>query len=102
MEGTAQQGAGVQEVQSTVFQGTARQFTITPRTLVFEEEQAGPSMPIEQEAASSDKETIAEMLINLSRPRGAVIQEPTQVPNSSSSSSQDLPDPKDKGKRPME
>ena len=36
LEGTADQGAGVDaEIQSTGFQGTARQFTITPRTLVF-------------------------------------------------------------------
>ena len=74
---------------------------ITPRTLVFEEDQAGPSMPIVQEeqstSASGDDETIAEMLLNMSRPRGVVIQEPEQVPQPSSPSSQAL-DPKDKGK----
>ena len=101
MEGTALQGARVEaEVQSTGLQGTARQFTITPRTLIFEEDQAGPSMPIVQEQSSSDNgndETIAEMLINMSRPRGVIIQEPEQVPQSSLTSSQ-APDPKDKGK----
>lgn len=99
LEGTAAQGAGVYaEIQSTGFQGTARQFTITPRTLVFEEDQAGTSMPIVQErssSASGDDETIAEMLINMSRPRGVIIQEPEQVPQTSSPSSQ-APDPKDK------
>ena len=101
LEGTADQGAGVDaEIQRTSFQGTARQFTITPRTLVFEEDQAGPSMPIVQErssSASGDDETIAEMLINMSKPRGVIIQEPEQVPQTSSTSSQ-APDPKDKGK----
>ena len=57
-------------------------------------------MPIVQQRSSSlsgDDETIAEMLINMSRPRGVIIQEPEQVPQTSSTSSQ-APDPKDKGK----
>lgn len=65
-------------------QGTVRQFLITPRTLDFEEDigtsnlnqEAGPSIPIQQEErTASDNETVAEMLINLSRPRGITIAE---------------------------
>ena len=73
---------------------------MTPRTFDFEE-QAGPSMPIVQEeksASTSDDETIAAMLLNMSIPRGITIPGADQMPTQPSSPSSQAPDPKDKGK----
>lgn len=89
-------------VQGTVSQGTARQNLITPRTLDFDEE-VGPSNPIQQEEigehTASDDETIANIILNITRPRGISIPgvEQSQVLQSSSQSTEQL-DPKDKGK----
>jgi hypothetical protein len=76
VQGTAQ-GTGVQgvNVQGTASQSTDRQFLITPRTLKFEEE-AGPSNPIQEEPikhTASDDETISDIILSITRPRGISI-----------------------------
>ena len=113
MEGTDVQSTGAQSidvqstgaqstgVQGTVSQGTARQNLVTPRTLNFDEE-VGPSNPIQEEIrehTASDDETIANIILNISRPRGISIPgvEQPQVLQSSSQPIQEL-DQKDKGK----
>ena len=91
------EGTDVEIVQSTALQGTARQFLITPRTLDFQED-VGPSNPAQQEEhLVSDDETIADIMLNLSRQRGITIPgvEQSQV---AQASSQPTIDPKDKGK----
>ena len=97
LEGTAVGTAGVQD-QGTAIQGTVRQYLVTPRTLDFEEE-AGPSMLIQQEERStSDDENIVEMLINMSKPRGISIPGVDQSQAAQSSQPTQALDPKDKGK----
>ncbi|GKC18807.1 hypothetical protein Tco_1020957, partial [Tanacetum coccineum] len=55
---------------------TARQGTITPRTLNFEDE-AGPSSPLRpiQVMDSEEQHNAAEVLVAISRPRGFLDQE---------------------------
>ncbi|PWA84621.1 ribonuclease H-like domain, Reverse transcriptase, RNA-dependent DNA polymerase [Artemisia annua] len=87
--------------QDTAHQGTVRQFLITPRTLDFEED-VGPSNPVQEEevrkSTNSDDETIAEIMMSISRPKGIVIPgiEHTEDIQPSSQPTQEL-DPKDKG-----
>ncbi|GJS70323.1 putative ribonuclease H-like domain-containing protein [Tanacetum coccineum] len=89
-----------EELDLEEIQSTARQSAVTPRTLNFEDE-AGPSSPIrptqeeEPEEQFKDDEFIADISLNISRPRGLSIpgsmlsqpQQPTQAT-----------DPKEKGK----
>jgi hypothetical protein len=103
LECTDVQSIGVQGTvaQGTVSQGTVRQYFITPRTLDFDEE-VGPSNPIQEEIrehTASDDETIANIILNISRPRVISIPgvEQPQVLQSSFQPTQEL-DPKDKGK----
>ncbi|GJW25053.1 putative ribonuclease H-like domain-containing protein [Tanacetum coccineum] len=65
-------------------QSTARQGTITPRTLNFEDE-AGPSSPLHpiQVMDYEEQHTAAEVLVSISRPRGlSVPGPPTQTQTS--------------------
>ncbi|GJT67162.1 hypothetical protein Tco_1018642 [Tanacetum coccineum] len=88
--------AKLRKLQSV--QSTARQSTITPRTLDFDDE-AGPSSPIRptQEEGSEEQFKVDEVLANISRPRGlsipGLIQSQPQPPQPSQAT-----DPKDKGK----
>ncbi|GJT88226.1 hypothetical protein Tco_1069943 [Tanacetum coccineum] len=89
-----------EELDLEEIQSTARQSAVTPRTLNFEDE-AGPSSPIrptqeeEPEEQFKDDEFLADISLNISRPRGLSIpgpmlsqpQQPTQAT-----------DPKEKGK----
>ncbi|GJU22205.1 hypothetical protein Tco_1155547 [Tanacetum coccineum] len=61
-------------------QSTARQGTITPRTLNFEDE-AGPSSPLRpiQVMESEEQLKVAEVLVAISRPRGLSIPGPIQT-----------------------
>ncbi|GKG12528.1 hypothetical protein Tco_0346765, partial [Tanacetum coccineum] len=80
------------------FQSTARQSTITLRTLNFDDE-AGPSSPIRQtqdvepEEQFNDDEILADIILN--RPRGLSIPGPIQSQPQQPTQSTD---PKDKGK----
>lgn len=100
-QGTDPQSTGVQSTLDQGDQGTAALNVdeVGPSTSIFDEE-AGPSNPIQQEEikkhTTSDDETIAQIMLNLTRPRGISISEPAQV-SESSSESEEL-DPKDKGK----
>ncbi|GJR02049.1 hypothetical protein Tco_0525033 [Tanacetum coccineum] len=74
----------------------ARQGTITPRILNFEEE-AGPSSPLRpiQVMDSEEQHNAAEVLVSISRPRGLSIPGPIQThPQQPTQGA----DPKDKGK----
>ncbi|GJR90752.1 hypothetical protein Tco_0214763 [Tanacetum coccineum] len=79
---------------------TARQSTITPRTLNFDDE-AGPSSPIRQtqdvepEEQFKVDEVLADISLNISRPRGLSIPGPIQ---SQPQQPTQATDPKDKGK----
>ncbi|GJS07175.1 hypothetical protein Tco_0363971 [Tanacetum coccineum] len=89
-----------EELDLETIQSTARQSTVTPRTLNFDDE-AGPSSPIRQtqdiepEEQFKVDEVLVDISLNISRPRGLSIpgsiqsqpQQPTQAT-----------DPKDKGK----
>ncbi|GKG09632.1 hypothetical protein Tco_0338378, partial [Tanacetum coccineum] len=77
-------------------QSTARQGTITPRTLNFEDE-AGPSIPLRQSQVMEPEEQLkaAEVLVDISRPRGLSIPGPIQ---SQPQQPTQGADPKDKGK----
>ncbi|GJX56405.1 hypothetical protein Tco_0286302 [Tanacetum coccineum] len=78
-----------EELDLETTQSTARQGTITPRTLNFEDE-AGPSSPLRpiQVMDSEEQRNAAEVLVSISRPRGLSIpgpiqtqpQQPTQEP----------------------
>ena len=88
-------------MEDTGVQGTVRQFQITPTTLDFEEN-VGPSNPVQEEdmvQSNSDNDTIATILLNMSKAKSISIPGVEQ--------SQDLQpspkhvpeiDPKDKGK----
>ncbi|GKF98902.1 hypothetical protein Tco_0297685, partial [Tanacetum coccineum] len=78
------------------FQNTARQSVVTPRTLNFEDE-AGPSSPIRptQEEEFKDDEFLANISLNISRPRGLSIPGPMQ---SQPQQPTQATDPKEKGK----
>ncbi|GJV70155.1 hypothetical protein Tco_1485664 [Tanacetum coccineum] len=79
---------------------TARQSTVTPRTLNFNDE-AGPSSPIrptqeeEPEEQFKDDELLADISLNISRPRGLSIPGPMQ---SQPQQPTQATDPKEKGK----
>ncbi|GJR81056.1 hypothetical protein Tco_0151841 [Tanacetum coccineum] len=75
---------------------TARQSTVTPRTLNFDDE-AGPSSPIRQtqDVEPEEQFKVDEVLADISRPRGLSIPGPIQ---SQPQQSTQATDPKDKGK----
>ncbi|GJW53451.1 putative ribonuclease H-like domain-containing protein [Tanacetum coccineum] len=85
-----------EELDLEITQSTARQSTITPRTLNFEDE-AGPSSPLRpiQVMESEEQLKVAEVLVAMSRPRGLSI--PGSIQTQPQQSSQGT-DPKDKGK----
>ncbi|GJY21259.1 hypothetical protein Tco_0393825 [Tanacetum coccineum] len=85
-----------EELDLETTQSTARQGTITPRTLNFEDE-AGPSSPLRpiQVMESEEQLKVAEVLVAMSRPRGLSI--PGSIQTQPQQSSQGT-DPKDKGK----
>ncbi|GKE05117.1 hypothetical protein Tco_1397135, partial [Tanacetum coccineum] len=93
-----------EELDLEAVQSTARQSTITPRTLNFNNE-AGPSSPIrptqniEQGSEEQFKvdEVLADISLNISRPRGLSIPGPIQSQPQPQQPSQ-ATDPKDKGK----
>ncbi|GJV90467.1 hypothetical protein Tco_1538280 [Tanacetum coccineum] len=89
-----------EELDLETIQSTARQSIITPRTLNFDDE-AGPSSPIrptqevEPEEQFKDDEVLADIPLNISRPRGLSIPGPIQ---SQPQQPTQATDPKDKGK----
>ncbi|GJV11313.1 hypothetical protein Tco_1352854 [Tanacetum coccineum] len=87
-----------EELDLETTQSTARQGTITPRTLNFEDE-AGPSSPLRpiQVMDSEEQHNAAEVLVSISRPRGLSIPGPIQSQSQPQQPTQGT-DPKDKGK----
>ncbi|GJS67637.1 hypothetical protein Tco_0682201 [Tanacetum coccineum] len=87
-----------EELDLETTQSTARQGTITPRTLNFEDE-AGPSSPLRpiQVMESEEQLKVAEVLVAISRPRGLSIPGPIQSQSQPQQPTQGT-DPKDKGK----
>ncbi|GJR19387.1 putative ribonuclease H-like domain-containing protein [Tanacetum coccineum] len=85
-----------EELDLETTQSTARQGTITPRTLNFEDE-AGPSSPLRpiQVMESEEQLKAAEVLVAISRPRGLSIPGPIQTQPQQPTQGTD---PKDKGK----
>ncbi|GJX32040.1 hypothetical protein Tco_0241895 [Tanacetum coccineum] len=85
-----------EELDLERIQSTARQSTVTPRTLNFEDE-AGPSSPIRptQEEESEEQFKDDEFLADLNRTRGLSIPGPMQ---SQPQQPTQATDPKDKGK----
>ncbi|GJT10968.1 hypothetical protein Tco_0858010 [Tanacetum coccineum] len=89
-----------EELDLETIKSTARQSTVTPRTLDFDDE-AGPSSPIRptQEEGSEEQfkvdEVLADISLNISRPRGLSIPGPIQ---SQPQQPTQATDPKDKGK----
>ncbi|GJX43109.1 putative ribonuclease H-like domain-containing protein [Tanacetum coccineum] len=85
-----------EELDLETTQSTARQGTITPRILNFEEE-AGPSSPLRpiQVMDSEEQHNAAEVLVSISRPRGLSIPGPIQTQPQQPTQGTD---PKDKGK----
>ncbi|GJZ88958.1 putative reverse transcriptase domain-containing protein [Tanacetum coccineum] len=90
-----------EELDLETTQSTARQGTITPRILNFEEE-AGPSSPLRpiQVMDSEEQLKAAEVLVSISRPRGLSIPGPIQSQPQQPTQGTDTQrtDPKDKGK----
>ncbi|GJT75682.1 hypothetical protein Tco_1042407 [Tanacetum coccineum] len=90
-----------EELDLETTQSTARQGTITPRTLNFEDE-AGPSSPLRpfQVMESEAQLKAAEVLVAISRPRGLSIPGPIQSQPQQPTQGTDTQgtDPKDKGK----
>ncbi|GJU57226.1 hypothetical protein Tco_1234992 [Tanacetum coccineum] len=90
-----------EELDLETTQSTARQGTITPRTLNFEDE-AGPSSPLRpiQVMDSEEQLKAAEVLVSISRPRGLSIPGPIQSQPQQPTQGTDTQgtDPKDKGK----
>ncbi|GJR52850.1 hypothetical protein Tco_1403371 [Tanacetum coccineum] len=84
------------ELDLETTQSTARQGTITPRTLNFEDE-AGPSSPLRpiQVMESEEQLKAAEVLVAISRPRGLSIPGPIQTQPQQPTQGTDT---KDKGK----
>ncbi|GJS78941.1 putative ribonuclease H-like domain-containing protein [Tanacetum coccineum] len=82
-----------EELDLETTQSTARQGTITPRTLNF----AGPSSPLRpiQVMDSEEQHNAAEVLVAISRPRGLSIPGPIQTQPQQPTQGTD---PKDKGK----
>ncbi|GKE93588.1 hypothetical protein Tco_1574683, partial [Tanacetum coccineum] len=89
-----------EELDLERIQSTARQSTVTPRTLNFNDE-AGPSSLIrptqeeEPEEQFKDDEFLADISLNISRPRGLSIPGPMQ---SQPQQPTQTTDPKEKGK----
>ncbi|GKB72266.1 hypothetical protein Tco_0933678, partial [Tanacetum coccineum] len=85
-----------EELDLETTQSTARQSTITPRTLNFEDE-AGPSSPLRPTQVMEPKEQLKvdEVLAAISRPRGLSIPGPIQTQPQQPSQGTDS---KDKGK----
>ncbi|GJU92070.1 hypothetical protein Tco_1304493 [Tanacetum coccineum] len=89
-----------EELDLERIQSTARQSAVTPRTLNFDDE-AGPSSPIrptqeeEPEEQFKDDEFLADIPLNISRPRGLSIPGPMQ---SQPQQPTQTTDPKEKGK----
>ncbi|GJZ91394.1 hypothetical protein Tco_0663321 [Tanacetum coccineum] len=85
-----------EELDLETIQSTARQSTITPRTLNFEDE-AGPSSPIRPTQIIEPEEQfkVDEVLADISRPRGLSIPGPIQTQPQQPTQGTD---PKDKGK----
>ncbi|GJR35943.1 hypothetical protein Tco_1211627 [Tanacetum coccineum] len=89
-----------EELDLERIQSTARQSAVTPRTLNFDDE-AGPSSPIhptqeeEPEEQFKDDESLADISLNISRPRGLSIPGPMQ---SQPQQPTQTTDPKEKGK----
>ncbi|GJX03334.1 hypothetical protein Tco_0189250 [Tanacetum coccineum] len=88
----------IKELDLETAQSTARQGTITPRTLNFEDE-AGPSSPLHpiQIMESEEQLKVAEVLVAISRPRGLTYPGPIHLQSNPTTIS--TTDPKDKGKR---
>ncbi|GJU22075.1 hypothetical protein Tco_1155417 [Tanacetum coccineum] len=86
-----------EELDLETFQSTARQSTVTPRTLNFDDE-AGPSSPIRpsQNIEPEEQFKVDEVLADISRPRGLSILV-TKHLNLNLTTTQ-ATDPKDKGK----
>ncbi|GJR85646.1 putative ribonuclease H-like domain-containing protein [Tanacetum coccineum] len=86
------------ETEALERKSTARQSTITPRTLNFDDE-AGPSSPIRptQNIEPEEQFKVDEVLADISRPRGLSIPGPIQSQPQPQQPSQ-ATDPKDKGK----
>ncbi|GJZ88133.1 hypothetical protein Tco_0659915 [Tanacetum coccineum] len=95
-EGSNVKSGDTEELDLETFQSTARQSTITPRTLNFEDE-AGPSSPLRpiQVMESEEQLKVAEVLVAISRPRGLSIPGPIQTQPQQPTQGTD---PKDKGK----
>ncbi|GJS00085.1 hypothetical protein Tco_0316593 [Tanacetum coccineum] len=89
-----------EELDLEIIQSTARQSTVTPRTLNFDDE-ASPSSPIrptqdvEPEEQFKVDEVLADISLNISRPRGLSIPGPIQ---SQPQQLTQATDPKDKSK----
>ncbi|GJW71683.1 hypothetical protein Tco_0128600 [Tanacetum coccineum] len=85
-----------EELDLETIQSTARQSTITPRTLNFSDE-AGPSSPIRPTQSTEPEEQfkVDEVLADISRPRGLSIPGPIHPQPQQPSQATD---PKDKGK----
>jgi hypothetical protein len=105
IQGTDPQSTGV---QSTLDQGDQGTVALNvdeagPSTRIFDDE-AGPFIQQEEikEHTASDDETIAQIMINMSRPRGISIPGVEQAQVSQDSSESRELDPKDKGKGVMQ
>ncbi|GKC66095.1 hypothetical protein Tco_1098693 [Tanacetum coccineum] len=87
-----------EELDLEIIQSTARQSTITPRTLNFDDE-SGLSSPIRptQNVEPEEQFKVDEVLADISRPRGLSIPGPIQSQSQPQQPSQ-ATDPKDKGK----
>ncbi|GKD27539.1 hypothetical protein Tco_1233753, partial [Tanacetum coccineum] len=87
-----------EELDLETFHSTARQSTITPRTLNFEDE-AGPSSPIRptQNIEPEEQFAVDKVLADISRPRGLSIPGPIQSQPQPQQPTQGT-DSKDKGK----
>ncbi|GJW44909.1 hypothetical protein Tco_0073708 [Tanacetum coccineum] len=97
-EGSNVKSGDTEELDLETFQSTARQSTITPRTLNFEDE-AGPSSPIRptQNIEPEEQFKVDEVLAAISRPRGLSIPGPIQSQPQPQQPTQGT-DSKDKGK----
>ncbi|GJS85222.1 hypothetical protein Tco_0751763 [Tanacetum coccineum] len=97
-EGSNVKSGDTEELDLETFQSTARQSTITPRTLDFDNE-AGPSSPIRstQNIEPEEQFEVDKVLADISRPRGLSIPGPIQSQPQPQQPTQGT-DSKDKGK----
>ncbi|GKD87452.1 hypothetical protein Tco_1358606, partial [Tanacetum coccineum] len=84
-----------EELDLETIQSTARQSTITPRTLNFDDEVGPSTQDVEPEEQFKVNEVLADISLNISRPRGLSIPGPIQ---SQPQQPTQATDPKDKGK----